>query len=151
MHRHYWEGVWNKANIVITTFLSFIWGLIGEYVIDNQSFLTFAIVVVIADMITGIMAAMRNNEELMSRGISRTLEKIALYTGSILIVAHFEDTFSVPLLQLPYVVAAIIAITEMKSFFENVEKITGTPMWSPVQQRINMVFGKFFKSKKDKS
>ena len=99
-------------------------GLIASFIIPIKSFLLFTVFVVFADTVTGIMAAKKRGEEITSKGLYRTTEKIVVYFVSILIFEGAKNTFSIPF-PITYMVASMIAGTELFSIAENVKRITG--------------------------
>ena len=84
----------------------------------------FTVAVVFADMATGIRAAKKEGQKISSRGLYRTSEKIAVYFVGIMIFEAAKNTFSLPV-PITYMVAFIIATTELFSISENIKRITG--------------------------
>ena len=84
---------------------------------------------IIADTITGVIAAYKRGEEIRSSGFSRVIVKLFVY--QIVIVTGFlMEKYIVPDLGMPIVkiLAGVIGITEFKSLIENVESITGVDL-----------------------
>ena len=99
-------------------------GFIFSFFFPIKHFLLFTIGVVIADTITGIKAAKKEGKAITSKGLYRTTEKIVVYFTSILIFHGAQLTFSIPV-PITYMVAMMIAATELFSVAENVKRITG--------------------------
>ena len=99
-------------------------GFIASFLFPIKHFLLFTIAVVIADTITGIKASRKEGKAITSKGLYRTTEKIVVYFVSILIFEGAKNTFSIPF-QITYLVASMIAGTELFSVAENVKRITG--------------------------
>lgn len=77
------------------------------------------------DLITGVWAAIKQNQEITSGGLSRTIGKILIYSTTIIMsyVVHkyLFVGFDFPIESL---VSGFIAITETKSILENINKIS---------------------------
>lgn len=99
-------------------------GYIFSFFIPIKGFLIFTVFVVFADMETGIRAAKKEGQKISSRGLYRTSEKIAVYFVGIMIFEAAKNTFSLPV-PITYMVAFIIATTELFSISENIKRITG--------------------------
>ena len=102
-------------------------GWIFSFFIPIKGFLIFTVFVVFADMATGIMASRKEGQKISSKGLYRTTEKIVVYFVSILIFEGAKNTFSIPV-PITYMVAMMIAATELFSIAENVKRITGVEL-----------------------
>lgn len=92
-------------------------------------------VLVLADLVTGIMASRKEKQPITSTGLKKTVGKTLAYQSAIIVGFVMEHYLlqGVPVVR---VVAGLIAITEGKSFFENLKRITGIDVWSEVLKRI---------------
>ena len=99
-------------------------GFIFSFIFPIKHFLLFTVAVVFADTITGIKAARKEGQRISSKGLYRTTEKIVVYFVSIMIFEGAKNTFSIPI-PITYMVASMIAGTELFSIAENVKRITG--------------------------
>ena len=99
-------------------------GYIFSFFLPIKHFLLFTICAVIADTITGIKASKKEGIKITSKGLYRTTEKIVVYFVSIMIFEGAKNTFSIPI-PITYMVASMIAGTELFSIAENVKRITG--------------------------
>jgi len=99
-------------------------GFIFSFFLPIKHFLLFTICAVIADTITGIKAARKEGKAITSKGLYRTTEKIVVYFVSIMIFEGAKNTFSIPI-PITYMVASMIAGTELFSIAENVKRLTG--------------------------
>jgi len=107
-----------------TVAFSFCCGFIASFFIPIQGFLLFTVFVVFADTVTGIKAARKEGAKINSKGLYRTIEKIVVYFVSIMIFEGARITFYLPF-NITYMVAFMIATTELFSISENVKRITG--------------------------
>lgn len=100
-------------------------GFIASFFIPIKGFLLFTVFVVFTDTITGILAARKRGEQITSKGLYRTSQKIVTYFCGIMIFHGASITFGLPS-QITYSVSFIIAATELFSISENIKSITGT-------------------------
>jgi phage-related holin len=115
---------------------SVLWALAGPYIIPIADFLAITALLVFVDLITGLFAARHRKENIRSRGLFRTLEKVVVYFVAILSAQGMEQVFQLEFLYLTYLVSFAIASTEFISVIENVETITGID----VRDRISEAF-----------
>jgi phage-related holin len=94
-------------------------------------------VLAIADFITGVWAAIKEKKPITSHGFRRTLAKMIAYQSAIL-VAFVLETYLLDGLPVVKVITAMVGITEGKSFFENMFRITGIDFWSQVISKLNL-------------
>lgn len=120
----YWIGV---------VFTMFSW--ISSFIMSVATFLSFTLVIVLVDLYTGRMAAKHRGEAIKSSGYRQSVKKYVLYMLGILISELFIRVFSLPI-PLTYMVAGVVALTEIKSIFENIETVTGVDLWGYVGERI---------------
>ena len=104
--------------------MSICCGWLASFFIPIKGFLLFTVAVVIADTITGIKAARKQGKVITSKGLYRTTEKIVVYFVAIMIFEGAKNTFSITI-PITYMVASMIAGTELFSIAENVKRITG--------------------------
>jgi len=93
------------------------------------------LIFVIADMITGIYAAYCNGELITSHKMQRTVIKIIMYCGAIILLEGMDNyliTFTE--LFLAQIGATIICGIELYSVFENCYKATGNPVFKALTQ-----------------
>jgi uncharacterized membrane protein len=111
-------------------------GWIFSFFIPIKGFLLFTVAVVFADMATGIQAARKEGQKISSRGLYRTSEKIAVYFCGIMIFELAKNTFNLPI-PITYMVAFIIATTELFSISENIKRITGVNLKTVILRFFN--------------
>lgn len=116
----YWVGV-------VFTMLSWI----ASYIISVAAFLSFTLVIVLVDLYSGRLAAKHRGEAIISKHYRNTVRKYILYMLGILIAELFVRVFQLPI-PLTYMVAGVVALTEIKSIFENIETVTGVNLWGYV-------------------
>lgn len=96
-------------------------------------------VLVVIDMRTGRQAARHRGEEINSKGMRRSVGKIASYFYLMVAAFIMDEIFlkglpvSEPIL---YLASILCAAVEFKSISENVQTVTGVNLWSKVKERI---------------
>jgi len=88
------------------------------------------------DFFTGILAARKKNKPITSHGFRRTITKTFVYQASIIFSLVLEKQF-VPGIPAVKVVTSLIALTETKSFFENVEVLTGINFYKKILSKFH--------------
>ncbi len=86
----------------------------------------------IADFITGICASLKTKEAITSKKMSHTVIKLILYNFAI-VVSMIVEYYLVPEIPFIRIAAGFIALTEINSFYENINKITGLDIWKAVK------------------
>lgn len=101
------------------------------------------IFLIVVDFITGIWASLTTKPEglkwfevIKSRKIYSTLSKFLIY-NLVVMSSYFIELHIVPEVPWLKVVAGFIAITEMKSVFENFHRIYGIDVWSQIKDLLN--------------
>lgn len=80
---------------------------------------------IVADMITGIMAARKRGEPIKSAEMRRSLSKMVVYQVAIISGFVLEQYMLEGLLPVSKVVAGVIGMVEFKSVLENTSAIAG--------------------------
>jgi len=94
-----------------------------------------AIVLVLADLITGLMAAHKRGDPITSSGIKTTVAKIMLYEVAILLgflVQHYLTEGILPVCNL---ITSVIGLTEITSILENLQTINPAVSWTSLVSR----------------
>lgn len=110
-----------------------------------KMFVNLVLFLVAIDFITGLYASLKRGDKFRASKMVRTVEKIALYSVSI-ISAYLLQKISGDGDWMPRVVALFIGATELKSIFENVSSVTGTNVigmvWQSFKDKIDDIFTK---------
>jgi phage-related holin len=105
-----------------------------------QGFIILALFLTLADMITGIKAATHTGIKIQSRKLSRTFTKFTLYAIGIGVAHLFEHFMIVKLIgdsqPLSWLACLYIAIGEMQSIYENINRVTGIDIWKAIKDKI---------------
>lgn len=92
-------------------------------------------VLVMADFITGVWASAKEGQRITSNGLKVTVTKTLAYQAAI-VVAFVLESYLIPDMPVVKTVAGLIGITEGKSFFENLRRITGIDFWSVAMKKV---------------
>ena len=90
---------------------------------------------VIADFIMGVKAARKRKEEIHSKGLFRTIEKIYLHF-IVIILSRLFELYMIPGIPVTNLVAGFIGVYEFKSLTENYKTITGIDLWKYLSNKI---------------
>lgn len=109
---------------------------IGGFLISIQHFIYLTLTLVVIDLITGVIAAWKRQDKIISRRMQRTIEKFVLYFLAI-ISAHAVKVVLMESAPVTYVVVSSIVLVEFKSIIENVESVTDVDVWAKLKSIIN--------------
>lgn len=129
-----YENKIKKLNMekIITYFAAFSLGIVLPVQFDM---LAIAILV-LADCITGIIAALKNNETFESKKLKQTVVKIFLYEIVILMASMVQIHIFKSNFPLVNVSMTTICIVEFTSLVENLSKYTGNNVASLIKTKI---------------
>lgn len=91
---------------------------------------------IIADMITGMIAAKKRNEKIQSAEMRRSLSKMVVYQIAIISAFVLEKYMLDGLLPVSKIVGGVIGMVEFKSILENVSTIAGQDILKLVIEKI---------------
>lgn len=101
-----------------------------------QSLLLTTGVMILADLITGIMAARKRKEPISSSGFRRTLVKIFVYESA-LMIAYLAEHYMSDALPFVKVASSMISLVEIKSIYENLNIISGSNLLKALLDSLN--------------
>lgn len=123
----------------IKMIIAVFWIAIWNFFMPIGSYLVMTIALIVVDLCTGVAAARHRGEALRSRGFARTVTKIGLYCGTIMISHGMDLVFFAPKglsFGLVWIVAGLIGLSEFKSNLENVAVVTGLDIWALIADKI---------------
>lgn len=94
-------------------------------------------VLVVVDLITALIAAWKNSEPLVSAGIRRSVSKLLIYLtacGAAWIAQLYLTGPDLPCLR---IASTLIAVAELKSIFENLDKISGGTLLQSIIDKLS--------------
>lgn len=109
---------------------------LGVFLAPVKAIMLAVSALIIFDLISGIWASLKSGRKITSNGIRRTVTKTLAYQATIITSLIMEQYF-IPGVPVIRVVAAMIAVTEFKSFLENTAEITGLDLWSEVLKKLH--------------
>lgn len=131
--KHHFYSILKDYTQSVTDNFSFM-GLLKSCVLLVAAFLApiatviFAVLFLIfVDMITGILASIKEKQRITSSAMSRTIAKTFVYCTTI-IVTYVTHKYLLVGFDFPIesIVSGFIALTEMKSILENMDRISHT-------------------------
>lgn len=116
----------------------FIYGLMGgvaAFFAPLPLLIFWIFVFVIADMITGMLAAKQRGELLTSKKLKRTLSKLICYM-TVVLLARGINVHVLPFIELKacYITSGIVCFVELFSVLENLYCITGNQVFKLLTQ-----------------
>ncbi len=126
----------NTMNKFFTSIEAATGGMIGillSFVAPLAPFFWLAVGLVIADTITGIIAAQKRGDKITSKGFGRVMSKIIVYMMAILACYGVEVVLSIGG-NVTYVAVGAIAFTELLSILENTRVVTGANVADAVRR-----------------
>lgn len=87
--------------------------------------LVTVLILTVADMITGVWAAVKRKEPITSAQLRRSISKIVIYEVAMclaFLAEHYLMSDDVPVLK---IVSGMVGLVEIKSVFENLDQISG--------------------------
>lgn len=102
-----------------------------------KAVLGVTLVLVVADFVTGVLAARARKESITSQGFKKSVMKALLYELAILmgfLVEHYLTGDFFPATKL---ISSLIGLTELKSMLENLDSIAGQNMFAMLIARIS--------------
>lgn len=104
-------------------FLAELAALAVAYLSPISGMVHAVLLLIAADWLTGVYASRKEKKKITSRGFRKTVEKFVLYTLAI-VTTYLVET-EIAEFRMANVVAGYVALTELKSIFENIVRITG--------------------------
>ena len=93
-------------------------------------------VLIMADLITGMMAARKRGEKITSAAMRRTVSKMVIYQ-TVVVTAFLVETYLLGgLIPASKLVASVIGMVELTSVLENANTITGKDLFTEVLKRL---------------
>jgi phage-related holin len=102
-----------------------------------KAILFVMLVLVIADFITGIYAAIKAKRLITSAGLKRTVGKFLIYELSVCLAFLVHQYLIGDLIPAEKIIASAIGLTELKSILENLDEITGQNTFQALLNRIS--------------
>lgn len=120
--------------VTLKAALAVLGGWVLSLFLPILKFIILLIMLLSSDFVTGMLASRKEGKAITSKRMSGTVVKFVVYSLGILLAHFLQLAFQAEniLLGFPftYWVAFFICLTELKSNFENIERITGVKLVS---------------------
>lgn len=93
-------------------------------------------VLILADLATGILAALKKRNKISSAVMRRTISKMFVYQLTVVCGFLLETYLLDGLLPIAKIVAGVIGMVEFKSVLENVNVITGQDIMKAIMEKL---------------
>jgi phage-related holin len=131
-------------------FLGKLFGVLIAYFSPIQALFHVILFFIVVDWITGVYSSYKCNVQITSFKLRATIEKFVFYNIAVMITFVFQKELFFNF-NLANIVAGYIAVTELKSIFENIFKITKLDILSAILQSFKeKIWFKDFQKKKKK-
>lgn len=104
-----------------------------------QGIIITTLILILSDLITGILAALKKKQTITSAGLRRTVTKLAIYLSAVCLGYLVEFYMISGLLPVSKIVAALIGLTEAKSIFENLDVLNGNPIFKSLIEKLGSI------------
>lgn len=93
-------------------------------------------VLIFADLVMGIYAAMKRKESITSAGLRRTVVKMAVFQ-TVILTGYLLETYLIGgLVPVSKLAASVIGMTEFLSLLENAKAATGLDLFSIIKKKL---------------
>jgi hypothetical protein len=92
-------------------------------------------IMILGDFITGIIASKKRGEVITSSGLRSTISKLLVYEIA-LMIGYLGETFMLDFLPITKMISSLIALTEMKSIYENLDSVVGGQLLASIISRL---------------
>ena len=133
----YFNTFWVSLKKWVAPYLVAAFSAITGFLAPLWPFIVVILFLVLSDVFTGIRAAKKRKETIRSKGLTRTVEKLALFFIAILSAEAIKQVF-IPFAPVTHIAAGAIALAEFKSIIENVEEVTGVKVWTYLKDYIKI-------------
>jgi phage-related holin len=89
------------------------------------------------DLITGVLAAHKRKEAITSSGFKRTVIKLLVYLGVVMLGYLTEQYLTGDIMPVVKILAGLVGLTELKSILENTEELTGIPLLQVIIDKLS--------------
>lgn len=96
-----------------------------------------ALMLIVVDLITGILAARKRKEKIASAGLGRTVIKVVIYQAAIMLGFLTETYLTGPEVPVSKIITGYIGLTELTSIVENMSIISGTSLMKSLVDRLS--------------
>ncbi len=96
-------------------------------------------VLIVADMITGVLAARKRGEEINSGGLKRTIIKALIYEAAVMLGFLTETFLTGGTIPISNIIASLVGMTELLSVLENMNDIGDNPVLKSIIDKLSAI------------
>lgn len=96
-------------------------------------------VLIVADLVTGLMAAHKLKQPITSAGLRRTVSKFVIYNVAVGCAFLVQRHMMGDLVPVSNIVSSAIGLTELKSILENVDKVRGGSLIKEILSKLGSI------------
>lgn len=96
-------------------------------------------VLVLADLLTGVLAARKRGEKINSGGLRRTVTKTTVYLTAICLGFLVERYMIGDFIAVSKIVSGLISAVEAKSIFENLDTLNGSSIFKSLIEKLGSI------------
>lgn len=93
-------------------------------------------VLIMADTLSGILAARKRGESISSAGLRRTITKSLVYLSAVCLGFLVEHYMIADFMPISKIISGAIALVELKSILENLDTINGKSIFKDMIQKL---------------
>lgn len=97
------------------------------------------LVLIGADLVTGLLAARKSGQPITSAGLRRTITKVFIYEAALMAAYLAQKYLMEDALPLAKIVSSFIGLTEFKSISENLNILSGNSLLSSLIDKLGSV------------
>lgn len=101
-----------------------------------QSVLFAAFAMIMVDLATGVLAARKRGEKLTSAGLQRTLVKLFVYEGALLLGYVSQHYLMLDAVNVVSIIGSYISLTELVSCYENIDAVAGGSLLKQISDKL---------------
>lgn len=94
------------------------------------------LVLIVADLVTGVLAALKRKEKITSAGLYRTMTKIMVYELSIILGFIAQKHLLMDSIPIINIIGSYVGLTELVSAYENINKISGQKLLAQILKKL---------------
>lgn len=102
-----------------------------------QSMFATVLVLIVADLVTGILAARKRGESVNSAGIGRTIVKLLIYELAIALAFLTQTYLTGPDIPCAKIVASLVGTAELLSVLENLNTLSNGQLLKSIIDKIS--------------
>lgn len=94
---------------------------------------------IVADLISGVLAAKKRGESITSAGLRRSLTKIFVYNLAVISGFLVEQYMLSSIFPISKLISGLIALVELKSILENLNIVNGSDIFKTVLDKLGSI------------